>query len=292
MAEPDMQGEFRVVGYATDASIPEIIQYDKLTHINYAFLVPNNDGTFAQMSNEWKLGKIVEMAHANGVEVLISVGGWGWDAQFETMAADAASRARAIEFMVAFVAEHDLDGVDMDWEYPDAGQSSENFLALMTELRAALPQDKLLTAAVVSHGDYYGLGIPVESFTLMNFVNIMAYDGEDHGTMQQAESALDYWLGRGLPSEKAVLGLPFYSRPSEVPYREIVAGSPAASQSDELDHFGTANVYNGIPTIQAKTRLAMTRASGVMFWNLDHDAQGDLSLLAAIDVVVKESQHE
>jgi len=41
-------------------------------------------------------------------------------------------------------------------------------------------------------------------------------------------------------------------------------------------------VYNGIPTVQAKTHLAMEDASGVMFWALDHDAQGELSLVNAI----------
>ncbi len=288
--ETDVTTEFRVIGYATDASIPEIIQYDKLTHINYAFLIPNEDGTFAPMSNVWKLDAIVTSAHQHGAKVLISVGGWGWDAQFEALAADPAARARAIEFMVNFIEEKNLDGVDMDWEYPDAGESSQNFLKLMTELRAALPEGKLLTAAVVSGGDFYGAGIPVESFGLMDFVNLMAYDGDDHGTMAQAESSLDYWLGRGLPAEKAVLGLPFYSRPSEVPYREVVAANPDASQIDDLDHFGTPNVYNGVPTIQAKTRLAMERASGVMFWNLDHDAQGELSLLSAINAVVEGAQ--
>jgi GH18 family chitinase len=283
-AMPD--NSFRVIGYATDATIPELIQYDKLTHINYAFLIPNEDGSFAPMTNRWKLDRIVELAHEQGVKVLISVGGWGWDPQFETFAANPEMRARAVEFMVAFAEEHDLDGIDMDWEYPDEGQSSQNFLALMTELRAALPADKLLTAAVVSHGDYYGLGIPVESFGLMDFVNIMAYDGDDHGTMAQAEMSLDYWLGRGLPPEKTVLGLPFYSRPNEVPYREIVGADPAAAQIDELDYFGTPNIYNGIPTIQAKTHLAMERASGVMFWNIDHDAGGELSLLTAIHAAI------
>jgi GH18 family chitinase len=33
--------------------------------------------------NAWKLKKIVETGHAKNVQVLISVGGWGWDKQFE-----------------------------------------------------------------------------------------------------------------------------------------------------------------------------------------------------------------
>jgi GH18 family chitinase len=288
--ELSRETEFRIIGYATEASIPELIQYDKLTHINYAFLIPNPDGSFLPLINAWKLHRIVELAHEQQVQVLISVGGWGWDEQFETLAADPEARAGAVEAMLTFVAEFDLDGVDMDWEYPDPGQSSQNFLALMSELRRALPTDKLLTAAVVAHSDYYGLGIPAEAFELMDFVNLMAYDGDGHGSMAQAEQSLDYWTARGLPAAKMVLGVPFYSRPSEISYSKIVEQDPAAAQADSIDYFGTENVYNGIPTMQAKTRLAMQRASGVMFWTLDHDAQGELSLLTAIYRAVLEGK--
>ena len=94
--------------------------------------------------------------------------------------------------LTAFINEYQLDGTDIDWEYPDAGQSSQNFLALITELRAAMP-DKLLTTAVVSHGDDNAAGVPNESFELFDFVNVMTYDGPDHGSMQQFEQGLSYW---------------------------------------------------------------------------------------------------
>lgn len=273
---------FRIIGYATDASVPEVIPYAQLTHINYAFLLPNADGSVRPPNNLWKLDRIVDLAHEHGVAVLISVGGWGWDAEFEILAADPAARTRFVAELVAFAAEHDLEGVDMDWEYPDPGQSAENFMALMTELRTALPPERLLTAAVIAYGDEYGLGIPVESMALVDFINLMAYDGGDHGLMSQSERSLDYWLGRGFSPDQLVLGVPFYSRPSETPYRLIVAQDPAAAQTDVFDYLGAPTNYNGIPTIQAKTRLAMERVSGIMFWNLDQDAQGELSLVNAI----------
>jgi chitinase len=277
---------FRVIGYTTDANIPELIPYDKLTHINYAFLIPNDDGTLAGFANAWKLDKIVELAHKNNCKVLISVGGWGWDREFETLAANAETRTLFVDALAGFAADHNLDGVDMDWEFPDPGDSAQNFLAIMTELRAAIPKDKLLSAAVVAYGDTNGLGIPEEAFALMDFVNIMAYDGPDHGSMSQAENALDYWLGRGLPPEKAVLGVPFYEHPNYTPYRKLVEANPEAANTDTTDYYGANVTYNGIPTIQAKTRLAQERASGIMFWTLESDAQGELSLIGAIDAVL------
>jgi chitinase len=177
---------FRIVAYATDAIITELIPYQQLTHINYSFLIPNTDGTFAPLNNSWKLKTIVENAHKQNVKVSIAVGGWGWDAQFEEMAADPGSRTAFVKNLVDVVNQYQLDGVDMDWEYPDPGQSSQNFLALMQELRKALP-DKLISTATISYGDDTGLGIPNEVFDLVDYVNVMTYDGQIHGSLTEFE---------------------------------------------------------------------------------------------------------
>ena len=277
---PSAASQFIILAYATDAIIANIIPYDKLTHINYSFLTPKADGTFNPINNGWKLKQIVGTADQHDVKVSISVGGWGWDAQFEKLAADPKTRTAFVQNLKSFVDEYQLDGVDIDWEYPDPGPSSQNFLALIQELRAAMP-DKLLTTAVVSDGDDNGLGVPNESFELFDFVNIMTYDGPDHGTMEQFERGLAYWSERGLPREKIIMGAPFYGDP-DLPYYKIVQEDPNAAQADSFDYYGTTYHYNGIPTIQTKTRIAMEKASGMMFWALDHDAQGELSLVNAI----------
>ena len=272
---------FRIIAYATDGVIETLIPYDRLTHIHYSFLTPNADGTFNPIVNGWKLKKIVETGDAKNVQVLISVGGWGWDAQFEELAADPETRAVFVQNLKAFVDEYRLDGVDMDWEYPDPGPSSQNFLALITELRAAMP-DKILTTAVVAYGDEYGLGVPAETFELFDFVNIMTYAGSDHGTMDQFQKGLDYWSGRGLPKEKIVLGVPFYSEPGGISFAKLTKNDPAAAQADSFEYIGAVQNYNGIPTIQTKTEIALQEAGGIMFWALDHDAQGELSLVKVI----------
>ena len=277
---------FRIVGYVTQAVVFETIPFDQVTHINYAFLIPNADGTFASFPNAWKLEKIVEAAHENRVEVLISVGGWGWDAEFEAMAADPATRAVFVQELKTFVDDFQLDGADIDWEYPDPGDSAQNFLSLIRELRVALP-DKLITTAVVSRGAT-GDGVLPETFEIFDFVNIMAYDGgEPHSPVELADAAFDYWLGRGLPPEKAVLGLPFYAHPIFVSYRKIVEQDPQAAYLDEFKYSGALLDYNGIPTIQQKTRLAMQRGSGVMIWTLEYDSQDDTSLLRAINLTLQ-----
>ncbi len=130
----------RTVGYmpywAGDANL---IQYSKLTHINYAFALPNADGTIKPISDPAKLQTIVSRAHAVGCKVLIAIGGYTdngemLDQRFEQLAGNATSRARFVSAAMGIVATYNLDGIDMDWEYPDEGQSSNNYDLLMSAL--------------------------------------------------------------------------------------------------------------------------------------------------------------
>ncbi len=90
------------------------------------------------------------------------------------------------------------------------------------------------------------------------------------------------------------MGVPFYSHSKNSPaaegieYSKLVQADPAAAQTDLFEYFGATQIYNGIPTIQAKTHIAMEKAAGIMFWALDHDAQGSLSLVNAIYQTAKQ----
>ncbi len=285
-ATPVPAPAFRLIGYVSewDAEV-DALPYDQLTHLNYAFLIPNADGTLAPLEHPEKLTAIVSAAHAQGVLVLISVGGWGWDEVFEQLAADDDTRAAFVAALLAFAAQHDLDGIDLDWEYPGpAPASADHYLKLMTALAEGLrPSGRLLTAAVAALGDNAD-GIPAKVFAQVDFLNLMAYDGPDinHASLDYAEAALAYWRGRGLPPEQMVLGVPFYGRAPEVAYRDLLAADPAAADQDSIEYGGGTVYYNGRPTLVAKTALAQREASGLMIWAIPHDAPGPDSLLSAI----------
>jgi chitinase len=281
---------FKVVGYMPSWSgTPSDIQYNKVTHINYAFIRPTTTGGLTAIDNPSKLQSIVSLAHANGVKVGIAVGGWSDlnNADFQSMAANASYRTAFVNNLLSLCQTYQLDGVDLDWEYPIDGQDPANFTTLMTQLGSALhAQGKFLTAAVSAQG-YYAGGIQNAVFNAVDFLNIMVYDGgsgADHSPYSYAVSSLDYWAGRGLPTSKTVLGVPFYARPSWKSFRQLVS----EGANPNLDTYN-GDYYNGINTIKQKTNLAFDRnIGGVMIWELSQDATGSNSLLSAIKQVVDE----
>lgn len=281
---------FKVVGYMPSwAGTPQDIQYNKMSHINYAFIRPTTTGGLTAVDNPGKLQSIVSLAHANGVLVGIAIGGWSDlnNVDFQTMAANSGYRATFINNVVNLINTYSLDGVDIDWEYPREGNDPANFATLMNELSSAMhSRGKFLTAAVSAQG-YYADGVQASVFNAVDFLNLMVYDGDagaGHAPYSLAVSSLNYWLGRGLPASKAVLGLPFYARPSWKPFRQLVQ----EGANPNADTFN-GDYYNGIATIKSKTNLAFDRGiAGVMMWELSQDATGANSLVTAIQQVIDE----
>ncbi|MFE9750555.1 glycosyl hydrolase family 18 protein [Saccharothrix saharensis] len=277
---------FKSVGYLPSwAGSVNAVQYTKLTHINYAFALPNANGTLQAIPDPGKLSSLVTLAHDNGVRVSLAIGGWndGNDSAFEALAANATSRTTFVTSVVNTVNQYNLDGVDIDWEYPDPGASATNFTALMGQLSTAMhSRGKLLTAAVVSGGGT-AEGVQTAVFGHVDWLNIMAYDGgSPHANYDWSIGTVDYWKSRGLPAAKAVLGVPFYSRPTYYTYAQLVAMDPANANRDCVTVSGVQQCYNGVPTIKRKTQWAAANAGGVMNWELSQDTTGSTSLVSAI----------
>ena len=283
------RAQFRVVGYLPAFRGADVTptQLTQLTHVNYAFVLPTARGGLQPMRNPDKLRRLVAAAHAAKVKVLISVGGWnnGDPSAFEAIGADAGLIRAFAANLLALAAEYQLDGIDIDWEHPNA-TTAAGYAALMHQLATVLhPRGLLLTSAVAGPA-WAGVGVPTSVFADVDFLNLMAYDGKPpaHSTYADAQQALAYWEGRGLPASKTVLGLPFYGRPSEESFAALLARG-ANPGADMFDSVG----YNGLTTIKSKTRLALDQASGVMIWEVTQDATGPNSLLTAIQAVVRQA---
>jgi chitinase len=254
------------------------------------------------LENDARLKELVPMAHAKGVKVFISIGGWsvgdggGDDTRFHKMSETAEGRAKFIKSTMAFVSKYDLDGVDLDWEYPDPNhRSADDYVLLCKDLHALLQgKNKELTAAVVSAGKQ-AYGFKEEVFQYMDWLNIMVYDGDygpeeikHHSPYSMAVRCVDFWLAeRHLPAEKCVLGLPFYAKKGHgnfgYSYKKLLAEG-----ASHYDDYWNGHFYNGTITIANKTQLAIDKKlGGVMVWELSHDTSDEFSLFKTINDQIK-----
>lgn len=292
-----LQAETRIVAYVPNwvdlNTFAGTIDYAKLTHINIAFENPHNlDG---DLSFNAKNEGLIARARTNSVKILVSIGGGSAStdkvlrARYDHLL-NPTNRAAFVLKLANYLSVHDFDGLDVDIEGPAINPDYGGFIHDLAD--TLKPQGRLLTAAL-SQG-YGGNRVPDAALAHFDFVNIMAYDGAgpwsspgQHSSFEFATNNVAYWLARGLPKDKAVLGVPFYgygfgkaARKRDYSYKSIVAEYADAEQFDQV---GDTIWYNGIPTIQTKSRYVREQGlGGIMIWSLDYDVTGEKSLLSAI----------
>lgn len=293
-------------GFYKDTAISEKVQFDKVTHLVYAFAIPTAEGGLLPLENSGAAKELIDAAHKNGVKVLLAIGGWSYqDVPLEPVFCAATEtkdkRERFAESIYSMCREYGFDGIDLDWEHPRVdGESGKQYEELVKLLAERLHREGLLLSLAVLSGAtpdgniYYDAAAHSDqALALADWINIMAYDGGDgerHSTYEFAVSCGRYWSNtRNIPKDKLNLGLPFYSRPGWISYGELLKQEPAASGQDKIMYNGMEVWYNGIETICAKTRYAAENLGGVMIWEITQDtADREKSLLSAIAHVLSE----
>ena len=218
-----------------DSEVP--IDPTYITHFNYAFGHVNNEFNGVRINSEDNLRLVASLKEQKPeLKVLISIGGWG-SGRFSEMAADETLRLAFAADCKRVIDQFNLDGIDLDWEYPTqtAGglisaspDDTENFNLLCRDIRNAIGDDMLLTFASAASARYVDWGTAMK---YLDFVNIMAYDLENktpgesplhqaglhrsewtyHRSMSVEESVIAH-LEAGIPPEKLVLGIPMGGR--------------------------------------------------------------------------------
>ena len=130
---------------------PAEIDAAKLTHVNYAFANVRQGRVVEGFAHDAENLRVLTGLRAEHpqLRILVSVGGWTWSKGFSDVALTPRGAARFCESALDYVRRHDLDGIDVDWEYPGLPgdgnthrpEDKSNFTALMAELRAQLDRE-------------------------------------------------------------------------------------------------------------------------------------------------------
>jgi chitinase len=164
------------------------------------------------------------------LNVTLSIGGANEDG-FPNMTADAGKRAAFITDVCAWMKTRDLDGVDIDWDFPNSSQRAD-YITLLRETRDALDKLKEETgkqyslstavAAAYNASMVQAAGI-VDSLKVMNYDyygswsgttghNANLYNNSRKSGDQSTDKSIRSYLNAGIPPEKIMLGVAFYGK--------------------------------------------------------------------------------
>lgn len=225
-----------ILGYVTDSALPGVTEKDAkmLTHINIAFgLVKNGLADISHLRHLDCLKRIREWN--SDIKLVLSIGGWGAGG-FSNMALTEEGRDAFCESCKRICDECELDGIDIDWEYPCSDSANidadprdkQTFTLLLRGLRKALGSRIVSIAA--GAGDYFIRDTEMHLVQEpLDYVQLMTYDmrsgfckeaghhtalyPSDKGDPRKTTTeTVEAFHKAGVPYEKLVIGAAFYAR--------------------------------------------------------------------------------
>ena len=249
-AQKNEAKRFVVIGYVGGYKgliDTNMVHAEKLTHINYAFVNIKNNRAFLAHPDKDSVNfvnlKKLKLKNPD-LKILISIGGWSWSGNFSSAALSDTSRKGFAVSAVSIIRKYALDGVDIDWEYPDQSGDGNTyrsgdkknytlmFKALRDELDKAGPwhQDRLLLTAAVGGFKQFLQHTEMNKVAhYLDFVNLMTYDyfqdssgvavhhtalysSKKYNMQDNADKAVSDYVSAGVPLNKLVIGMAFYGR--------------------------------------------------------------------------------
>lgn len=313
-----------VIAYYTENS-SEVPDANYVTHINFAHgrfvntktgeggIVIGKANTSTDNSSYISLlKKVLALKKTNPeLKVLLMVGGWGEAADgFSMMARSEKGRADFCKSVKEKLDTYGMDGIDIDWEYPGGGPSTnaksdkdaKNFNILLKELRETLGDTKIISYASASNAKYCDFK---GALLYLDYVNVMTYDmGEPpyhnsplhkSSTFNQSgcDDAVEKHRQAGVPLNRQNLGVPFYGHgispyKDDVKYNEMDAIFKSTTTYKDknirkwddvakvpylVDTSGKILLgYDDEESVAFKGRFAVEKGMlGVMVWEYRHD---------------------
>ncbi|KAI0476398.1 hypothetical protein GGR56DRAFT_642454 [Xylariaceae sp. FL0804] len=222
---------------------PEDLNLNGFTHINFAFAF-FDPTTFAIAPMDVPSGKLLSRFTAlkennDGLETWVSVGGWSFTdpgptrTAFSDMTSTSGNRQKFITGLIAFMEHYGFDGVDLDWEYPQADDrggvtaDTDNYVSLVKELRAAFGTRYGISMTLptsywyLQHFDLGNMKDSVDWFNFMTYDLHGVWDAQSqfigpyiapHTNVTEIDMGLDLLWRAGVEPAKVVMGLAWYGR--------------------------------------------------------------------------------
>ncbi|KAL8559148.1 hypothetical protein ACOMHN_046196 [Nucella lapillus] len=215
------------------------------THLVYAFATidvdsrrivpryPNEDRTVGQLIGRYQRFNDLKKTNKH-LKTLVSIGGeFAGSDDFVAIAKDDNSLQRFAQTTVEFLRKQDFDGLDIDWEYPNATTKAQ-FSKLLKTLRTAFEDDKsskerlLLTVALPAGRHRIQDGFDMDVLNrYVDLVGVMTYDyhggwstitGFDSPLFSRAsnpqfnqdlstEWTVNHYLSLGLRADRILVGI-------------------------------------------------------------------------------------
>lgn len=270
---------------------PSTIPFHKLTIINYAFFIPQEDGTLVGMvpeADEHLLkdtidslsgqvlpnSSLISRAHQQGVKVMLSIGGWTDSDNFPQIAADPQKRANFAHDCIRHIKTYGFNGIDVDWEYPGyiphngTVQDKQNYNLLLQTIRDSLTalqketnQTYLLSAALPASTTHsVNIEMPRVS-EILDFLNIMTYDFFGPWEEISNHNAPLYAPAHGDSTHNFDFAFNLYTNVYKVPAGKINLGVPFYGHS-------YANCTALHSTYQGNERNIFTDLGGATYVNI------------------------
>ncbi|KAI3092753.1 CAZyme family GH18 [Penicillium roqueforti] len=240
-------GYFEAWNFERECLNMDITNFDSstYTHLHFAFAEITSDYHVDISPVQDQFNKMLNMG---SVRRILSFGGWSFSTEADSapifrQGVTDANRALFATNVVDFIVEHNLEGVDFDWEYPGAPDipgippgdegDGERYLQFLKLVRERLPEGKTLAIAAPA-SFWYLKGFPIAEISeVVDYIVYMTYDlhgqwdydnqyaiigckGGDclrsHVNLTETMSALSMVTKAGVPSNKIIVGLSSYGR--------------------------------------------------------------------------------
>ena len=263
----------------------------------------NGEVVYDENKLETALSNIRNAIGDRDVRITLNLlGPWGntdsdiWEEQMEAQS-DEHNKAFASGVLeaniIAVLDKYDFDGVHFDYEYPLSNKAWRYYNKFLVSLDKKLGEYTLGVA-----GNDWNIKFSTAAIAAIDTFELMTYDFVDgegrHATFEGTAELVKRVGFYGMPAEKVNVGLPFYSRPTDMS-TYWYGYNGCYEKIDENGWYHCENTgkdfwFNTPDVIEKKTEFAYDNGyGGVMIWhyNCDLPSSHEDSLLNAVNTAIK-----